>query len=401
MGIETLVLNSIWSFSLLRMKIVQIGAFPVDTSLIRGGVEASVFGLALEQAKTSKVYVIDCPRLDIADSVEEFNGMLIYRFHNPGTHQKDSQKRIKRIVEIIEEIKPDICHIHGTSVFSWALFKGLKRASVPVILTVHGLIYVEKKKALKQHFSMKLLYQFLYQSRAERELLSAQESIIVDTGYVAKTIEGYRLKRTPRMSIIPQGIDETYFGISCSSTSRTVLSVGSLSKRKGHHLLIQAFSLAAEKMPDIRLVICGAMADPAYYSYLKNLAAGTHCSDRILIMSDLHKEELFEQFRNAHIFALHTQEESQGIVFAEAMATGLPIVATNVGGVPFVVSNGENGILVDYGNVGGFSQAIISTMSLRDNWKIKADKCRKASMEYSWAVIARKIEVEYKKMIES
>ena len=130
------------------MRIVQIGPFPVDASLIRGGVEASVFGLALEQAKTSKVYVIDFPRLDIADSVEEFNGMRIYRFHNPGTHQKDCQKRIKCIVEIIEGIKPDICHIHGTGVFSWALFKGLRRASVPLILTVHGLIHVEKKKAL-------------------------------------------------------------------------------------------------------------------------------------------------------------------------------------------------------------------------------------------------------------
>ena len=383
------------------MRIVQIGAFPVDPTLIRGGVEASVYGLAFEQSKTSIVYVIDFPRLEIEDSVEDFGGMRIYRLHNPGPHQKDARKRIKSIAEIVSTINPDICHIHGTGVFSWALYTCLKKASIPLILTVHGLINVEKKKALKQHFSFKLLYQYIYQSRAERKLLSAQKAIIVDTGYVARTIEEYRLRKTPRMSIIPQGIDETFFSIKSSSTSRTILSVGSLLKRKGHHLLIQAFSLAAEKLADIELVICGVNADRAYFHLLQDMTAGTHCSERIHFMPDLHKADLYDQYRKAHLFALHTQEESQGIVFAEAMAAGLPIVSTNVGGVPFVVSDGETGILVDYGNVNDFAEALIHSMSLEYDWRTMANKCREASVEYSWTTIAKKIEEEYKMMIES
>lgn len=382
------------------MRIVQIGPFPIDRLLIRGGVEASVYGLATEQAKTSSVYVIDIPRLESKDSIENSDGLTVYRFHNPGTHQKDSIRRIKDIAEIVHGIKPDICHVHGTGVFSYALIKELK-ASVPLMLTVHGLLGIEKKKALKEHFSFKLIYQFITQNRCERKLLSAQKTIIVDTEYVAETIKKYHLSRTPRMVVIPQGINDDFYSLECSPTSRTVLSVGSISKRKGHHLLIQAFSLAAEELKDIRLVICGVMADRSYYQSLQSLSGSTHCGDRIVIKSDLQKKDILDYYRNAHVFALHTQEESQGIVFAEAMAAGLPIVSTRVGGVPFVVMDGESGYLTDYGDVEGFAHALIKVFSMRDGWSAMSEKCKQLSRKYSWAMIAEKIESEYFKTINT
>jgi glycosyltransferase involved in cell wall biosynthesis len=380
------------------MRIVQIGPFPVDRSLIRGGVESSVYGLAQEQAKTSSVFVIDVPRLDIKDSVEEYERLTVYRFRNPGPHQKDSKRRVKSIIKVISGIRPEICHIHGTGEFSRAVWIALKEAGFPLMLTVHGLVGVEKKKALKQHFSWKLLYQYIIQRKCERELLSAQRTIIVDTEYVAEAIKNYHLSRTPRMAIIPQGINEHFYEINGSSSSRTILSVGSISKRKGHHLLIQSFSKAAERLKDIKLVICGAMADRSYYQSLQKLATDSHCQERISLQADLPKEEVFEQFSNAHVFALHTQEESQGIVFAEAMATGLPIVSTRVGGVPFVVSEGENGFLTEYGDVSGFARALVEVMSLGDYWYEISSKSKKASKEYSWTSIAEKVSVEYLKI---
>lgn len=376
------------------MRIVQIGPFPIDRSLIRGGVEASVFGLALEQAKTSSVFVIDIPRLGVGDSIEDYDGLTVYRFHNPGPHQKDSVRRIADIVEIVQAIKPNVCHIHGTGVFSYALYKEIK-AFCPMMLTVHGLLGVEKKKALKEHPSFKLMYQYITQSRCERRLLSTQKTVIVDTVYVADAIKNYRLFRTPRMVVIPQGINDDFFSLNCSPSSRTILSVGSISKRKGHHLLLQAFSMAAEELKDIKLVICGALTDKAYFQSLLSLAEGMHCRDRIVIKADLKKGEVLDHFRDAHVFALHTQEESQGIVFAEAMAAGLPVVSTRVGGVPFVVSNGESGFLTDYGDVNAFAQALKKVFSLSDEWSTMYEKCKRISLKYSWTKIAEKIEAEY------
>lgn len=383
------------------MRIVQIGPFPLEKSLIRGGVEASVFGLSIEQAKSSTVHVIDFPRMNIKDSVEELELLTVHRFINPGPHQKDSTQRVKGIVNVIIGLKPDICHLHGTGVFSWALYKELRKASIPTISTVHGLVSVEKKKALKQHFSIKLLYQLIVQSYCEKRLLSAQSSVIVDTEYVAEAVKSFHLSKMPRIAIIPQGINEKFFEIDCSESSRIILSVGSISKRKGHHLLIQAFSIAAERMKDIELVICGVLTDKSYFNELQTLVASAPCNKRITIKANLHKDELLEQYSKAHVFALHTQEESQGIVFAEAMATGLPIVSTSVGGVPFVVSDGITGFLSNYGDVNAFSQSLLKILSLDHDWGTMSFNCKKASRAYSWSTTAKMIEAEYIMVKES
>ena len=173
------------------MRIVQIGPYPIDPSVIRGGVESSVFGLVQEQAKKNDVFVMDIPRISGLDRIERFGNLTVYRFSNHGKHQKDAVDRVKDICHIITGLKPTICHIHSTSVFSWRLYRALSRAGVPTIVTVHGLSIIEKKKELKRQFSIKKLYQLCVQANAERSLLQSAEDIIVDTKYVSEVIDAY------------------------------------------------------------------------------------------------------------------------------------------------------------------------------------------------------------------
>lgn len=380
------------------MTILQTGPYPLDSSLIKGGVEASVFGLVSEQSKTSKVIVIDVPRLGGSDAIEEDDAVTVYRFRNPGPHQKDAVRRVDDIARLILEIAPSVCHIHGTGAFSYALVRSLRSHSTPIILTVHGLATVEKKNALKKHFSLKALYQYLYQSRCERRLLSSQKEVIVDTEYVARTIRGFKLRSTPVMTVIPQGIDERFYRLNCSADSRTILSVGSISRRKGHLQLIQAFGIAAEKLKDIRLVICGVLTDRGYYDELRGCIDSMPCKDRIALLADVSKDFLFQQYEKSHIFALHSQEESQGIVFAEAMAVGLPVVSTRVGGIPDVISDGHTGHLSDYGDIQPFASSMISLMSDTREWNGMSVKCKEKAEDYSWQRIAESIDTVYSRL---
>jgi glycosyltransferase involved in cell wall biosynthesis len=376
-------------------SILQIGQYPLDPTLIRGGVEASVYGLVQEQSKNTHVYVIDIPRIGIADSIEEYCNVTIFRFRNPGSHQKDCVKRIKDIVATIRTIRPSICHIHGTGRFSYFVFRELKRLSIPLALTVHGLLHVEKQKALSNNFSPKSIYQLLTQTFYERRLLSSLEDIIVDTGYVKEAIKRYLLRNRPRMTVIPQGIDASFFHVAGSADSRTILSVGSISRRKGHLLLIKAFAKAADQMKDIQLVLCGVLNDVEYGNEIVNLIATLPCKDRIVFKINVLKEELQELYSSAHIFALHSQEESQGIVFAEAMAAGLPVVATNVGGIPYVVFDHETGILSDYGDIDSVADSILLLMSPGFDWHKMSDKCRITANSYRWEVISDRISKVY------
>jgi glycosyltransferase involved in cell wall biosynthesis len=160
------------------------------------------------------------------------------------------------------------------------------------------------------------------------------------------------------MHVIPQGIDEAFFSLNCSKDSRMILSVGAIGERKGHLLTLKAFELAEEKGMDVRLVIAGTIADKQYLERLQNAVAQSKYKAQVSLFTDLTDEALKQLYEKAHLFALHSEEESQGIVFAEAMATGLPVVATKIGGIPYVVADGKSGLLCPFGKVEAMAEMV-------------------------------------------
>lgn len=381
-------------------NIVQIGPYPLSEKLISGGMEASVYGLANEQSKSQTVFVIDFPRKDLEDSVEKKDNLTVFRYKNTGSHNKDAVRRILEIVEQIMRLNPYVCHIHGTGVFSCMIFEALKQKGVPLMLTVHGLVKEEKRKTLKNRFSLKALYQFWTQTSAERKLLQSASGIIVDTQYVAKQIDQYRLTSRLIVSVIPQGINEQFFSVSCSPRSKTILSVGAFSRRKGHILLIKAFEKIAQHIPEASLTICGVVSENAYYNEVIDYVNASLFKDRISIMTNLPKEQLLAQYEKAHVFALHSQEESQGIVFAEAMVTGLPIVATNVGGIPYVVEHGVTGLLSAYSDVDAFASCLEQLLTNEEEWANMSVAGKSAAKQYAWNSIAHNVEIAYATVIK-
>lgn len=375
------------------MKIVQIGPYPISETIVKGGVEASVSGISRALAVRHDVYVLDFPRIGMTDSQEKRHGISIYRFRNPGRHVIDSAKRISDMMDIIRSIKPDICHIHGTSRFCRRLFQELKKAGFAVVLTVHGLVSVEKKNRLRSRITLKSIGQFIVQSYAERRLLNSASNLIADTHYVVDKIKD---NCSPEhISIIPQGVDDSFFHCSCSDSSNVILSVGAFCERKGHLKLIQAFEKVLEKGVDARLIVCGTVSETDYYQNLVNCLSGSPYRDRIQLRCDIPQDELHELYCKSHLFALYSQEESQGIVLAEAMAAGLPIVSTRVGGVPYVVKDGETGLLSDYGDTVSFARNLEILIEDSGMWNRMSERCRMESVNYSWDIIAGEVEQAY------
>lgn len=377
------------------MKIIQIGPFPVSLDCIRGGVESSVCGLANTLSLEHLVHVFDVPRIGELDREEVCSNMIIHRYENHGNHNQDAVYRVREMVDHIVSLQPDVVHIHGTGQLSYLLYKAMKDKGFRMMLTVHGLLHVEKMNLLKRKFSLKHLYQCAVQSYYEFKILNCAKQIIVDTYYVAKQIEAYKqsgfIKQIPQMHVIPQGINEKFLELQSSPTSRTILSVGSISKRKGHLYLLQAFDLLCQKLSDVNLVIAGVLAEQSYYQEIMAYVQNSPNADKIKILTNLHQEELFKLYTQAHIFALHTQEESQGIVFAEAMATGMPVVSTNVGGVPYVVQNEECGLLSSYTDIETFMNNIYSLLTNVNKYESMATSARRSALRYKWNNIADEV----------
>jgi glycosyltransferase involved in cell wall biosynthesis len=139
-------------------------------------------------------------------------------------------------------------------------------------------------------------------------------------------------------------------------SGKSILFVGSDWERKGGPALAEAFKLVQEAIPEARLTVIGA-APPIDLPNMMNLG-------RLPI------EALADHFRRASVFCLPTRREPFGNVFVDAMQAGLPIVATNVEALPDIVTNGENGYLVQPDDIPALAKALIELLS-------DPEKCRR------------------------
>lgn len=380
------------------MRIVQIGLYPVSSKCIQGGVEASVYGLAQELSKVHEVHAFDLPRINGECGVEKDGLVIVHRYRNPGKKQFQVAGMVKVIAEEITSLRPDVCHIHGTGLFSWLMFRRLRRESMKVMTTVHGLVLIEKRNQLKKRFSLKCLSQYVYQGWVEKHFLSLLKIAVVDTEYVRDMVNRYPIGKKPEMVVIPQGISEDYYSMHCSSDSNVILSVGAFGERKGHLLTLQAFEKLRREGVCARLVIVGTIATPSYYESMLRFINLSDFKNDIIVIPNIAYEELKMIYASSHVFALHSEEESQGIVFAEAMAVGLPVVATRVGGVPFVVKDGESGLLSEYAEVNAFSKSIKKLFLDKQLWESMSQRAKETAMAYRWATIVDRITDLYQRL---
>ena len=138
------------------------------------------------------------------------------------------------------------------------------------------------------------------------------------------------------VSLVPRhvDVDEKY-----------VLFVGSPWYLKGVDVLIGAFRGLAGDFPEVKLKLVGWFPGRGR---LEELAGG---SPQIEILKPRPNPEVLEMMSGATIFALTSRCEGMGCVILEAMAAGLPVVASDVGGIPLLVRDGENGFLVPVGDI--------------------------------------------------
>lgn len=382
------------------MRVVQIGSYPLSPDCIFGGVEASVFGLAQQLSRTMEVHVFDLPRHDGEVGVGNDGNVIVHRFRNEGKRQIATSRKVKAIAKEIETLRPNICHIHGTNLFMWLMYRRLTLLGLRTVVTVHGLARVEKRNQLKNRFTIKRIIQFLYQGRAEMKLLSCIPIAIVDTEYVREMVNHYPIRKKPEMRVVPQGINEDFFFMNCSSGSHTFLSVGAIGERKGQMLTLKAYEQVRQTGLDAKLVFVGPVANRSYYEALKEAIGSSEFTNDIRLSVDLTGEELRQRYTEANVFVLHSEEESQGIVFAEAMAVGLPVVATRVGGVPYVVREGVTGLLSDYGDVASFANNMTKLMSDKLQWQSMSRNSKQMSDRYHWFSIADKVFEIYQSMAD-
>lgn len=226
---------------------------------------------------------------------------------------------------------PDIVHAHEYSAGLLAIF--LKKLyGVPVIVSEHSsefpLGLVKRLKRLKAKF-----------------VFEHADIVCPVSENLRRAIERLGIKMNSR--VIPNVVDTSLFFYSGQSLQRKsgkkkLLTVASLIPIKGIFYLLEALSLLREKRNDFTLDIVG---DGHLKRDLEALARKLDIGDMVNFRGLKPKKEVAELMRDAHIFVLPSLQENMPCVLLEAMTSGLPIVATRVGGIPEIISP-EIGVLV-------------------------------------------------------
>lgn len=228
-----------------------------------------------------------------------------------------------------------------------------------------------------------------------------QADLITCTSQVmAQAVERMAQPKTP-IHVVPFGVDLTHFRprpYPKSPTEPLVIGVvKSLEKLYGIEYLLQAFVSLCSQNGDLRLLIVG---DGTQRSALESLASELEIAESTRFVGRIPHDQVIRYLHKMDIFVVPSLQESFGVAAVEAAAAGLPVLASNVGGLPEVVVDGKTGFLVPPADVEALSgrlSQLIADSALRQRMGQAGRDFIKA--HYDWQVNAAQMESLYQSLV--
>jgi glycosyltransferase involved in cell wall biosynthesis len=292
----------------------------------------------------------------------------------------------------IIEINPDIVHAQGTHP-PYSTAAALVRNKYPTILTVHGIV----AKELKFRRGISFIFGVILPKPNERYVLSKVPDIVVCSPQMKGLV---RNMTNTKIYVIPNGIDfEDIRNIQPHKLIEhpSILYVGRLSKVKGIDVLLNAIPIIRKKIPNLRIYIAGSGPEG---DNLKKRVKELNIEENVKFLGFISEDEKYAYYKSADVCVFPSVYEPFGIVLLEAMACGKPIVASNVGGIPFVVEDEKTGLLFESGNVEDFAEKLITLLKDKELRDKMGEAGRERAKEFTWDGIAEQTVDLYKLVIE-
>jgi glycosyltransferase involved in cell wall biosynthesis len=381
-----------------------VGRFPYSISLPNyryGGGEVVAYNLAINMAKRGHAVHIFTTSANGKDLTEKKEGLIIHRY---GTIAQVFERNLSLGLlykPLMHEV--DIVHVHvGSSpleLIASLIYAKMKKK--PLIATYHGDV-IPSLRGFTYRSSV-----HIYNSVVERLLNHARIIISPSKCYINESI--FLKGHADKVVVIPNGINIEDFNVPYSKEEcrerlglphdkKLILFLGVLHPKKGPHVLIKAMPWVISKVPDTELLVAG---DGVMRDYLKVLVNKLGISQHVRFVGFVEESLKPLYYKAVDVFCLPsiTITESFGIVNLEAMACGVPIVASKVGGIPDVVKDGENGLLVPPKDLSALAHAIIRLLEDEELRKRIGEKAKKEAEKYSWKKIAEMMEKLYEHVL--
>jgi glycosyltransferase involved in cell wall biosynthesis len=270
--------------------------------------------------------------------------------------------------------KIDVIHAHSREAALGAMVVNKLRRNTAVMIYMPQSAYGTKKLSW-----YKKLINF-----AEIPALKWADHIVAQTPAVKRWL-------VSEFNLDPAKITQIYSGISLEEVeqlltreegachqSNIVLCAGEVNARKNQFTAVKAIPQVVAEYPEVKFVFAGPISDTKYFNSIQRFIAENNLSSYIEFRGMLTRQELYNLYSDAILFLFPTTAESQGLVLIEAMAFGLPVIASTIEPIADVVSQKEgSAILVDPYDVDGIAMAIIRLLQdspLRQSMSLRAQE---------------------------
>ncbi|WP_437202475.1 glycosyltransferase [Planctomicrobium sp. SH664] len=270
-----------------------------------------------------------------------------YPVSSIGLRHCGKRAALRKLREHLSAEKIDVLHTHNTYPQFYGSIAG-RLAGVPVIInTQHGRGCGPGWKSL---------WQFRMANRLTDRIIGVSED-------AARLCRQQSPGAASKIQCIWNGIDVDRFRYSGPSHEPVAIGVGRLSPEKDYSTLLRATAIVLREFPQFRLRLVG---DGAERPRLERLATDLKIADHVEFLGE--RQDVHELLRTAGFFVSSSKTEGISLTLLEAMAVGLPIVTTRVGGNPEIVVEGETGRLVPPLNPDGLAAGILEMLSERELW---------------------------------
>jgi len=281
-----------------------------------------------------EVHVVSCIRRPVTSPEKIAPNIFFHSLVVPqiGWMKTLFQGCVRAARKKIQEIQPDIVHGQGTEADCSlsAIFSGF-----PNVLTLHG----NMRSVARINGDAPFSYNWLA-ARLEGFVLPRTDGVVCITSYTQRAVENLARKTW----ILPNAVDASFFDVTAAldlAAPPIGLCVGTICGYKNQNDLIRALdSLAQEKK--FKILFAGGVSKNAYGEEFKRLVREREWCEHV---GFLNRAELKARLKVATFLALPTREDNCPMVVLEAMAAGVPVFASAIGGVPDLIQHEVNGLL--------------------------------------------------------
>lgn len=283
----------------------------------------------------------------------------------------------------------------------------------PSFFTAHSLGAWKKEQMGGEPEVMEKKFNFKLRINEELRIFAAVNAQSMTTDLQKEKLQKLYDFSANNIAVIPPGTDIHLYRplgpgeekIKTKLPDQYIFCLSRIDTNKGHDLLLNAFALVAAKHPDIHLVIGGGSPNPEAreQGVLDNMQAiiqAHKIQNQVSLIGYVPDKLMAPYYRQAEIFVLPSLFEPFGMTATEAMACGVPVVASQFGGIRNVITSGKNGILVDPADPQAFAAAMLELLEQPEKAaRLGGAGHKTVKQHYSWEAIADRHISFYKEFI--